>query len=195
MQSILCIWAAVAGLGGAAANLPEIAIDGNRLTITTATMRAVFDGPLVRSVRPLDRDVEFVEESAGPGIELFYLAKDLLAADKHQKTSIVRLSPSSVRIDVNGADSTRSMLVAVDSDTGDIRITPDGLSNRRGLRAVRWNLPVHPAANVILPCVNGLQFRSDQQHPAGRGAPPYRFLSADEFTGLHADPLFWNRCT
>ncbi|MBI4579430.1 MAG: hypothetical protein HY718_06985, partial [Planctomycetes bacterium] len=128
--------------------------------------------------RPAGDDTEFVHPSAaGPGIDLLYLDGGLLGTDKHQQTTVRRISDRAARIEVSGEDSTRTLLVCADADTGDVRILPDGLSSRRGLRAVGWTLSAHPDAAVILPCVNGLRFRSNQPHP-----PSHRF----------AWPMEWN---
>ncbi|NLX22084.1 MAG: hypothetical protein GXY55_10530 [Phycisphaerae bacterium] len=143
-----------------------IEINGTKLTVRTATVEADFDGPILRGVRPAGSDVEFASPAAaGPGIDLLYLDGSLLNVDKHERVAVRRLSELAARVEVSGADTTRTLLVVTDPDTGDIRITPDGLSNRRALRAVRWTVPLHAECMVTLPCVNGLQFRVDQPHP------------------------------
>ena len=137
--------------------------------MATATVRAVFEGAILQSLRPADADVEFVQPGTkAAGLDLLYMNGELLGTDKHQTVQVVRVSDIAARIEVTGADSTRTLLVVADADTGDIRITADGLSARRGLRAVRWTLPVHADATFLLPCVNGLRFKASQPHPPTR---------------------------
>jgi len=166
MHGITCLLAACFAAASPATRPAAIEISETRLTVRTATVEAGFDGPVLRSIRPAGGDVEFVSPAAtGPGIDLLYLDGGLLNVDKHQKIAVRRISERAARIEVSGADTTRTLLVVADADTGDIRITPDGLSNRRALRAVRWTLPLHAECTVTLPCVNGLQFRADQPYP------------------------------
>lgn len=155
--------------GVAAATPSPIHVDGNRLTVTTPTVRAEFDGAILRSLRPADSDVEFVQPGANViGLDLLFLNTELLGTDKLESTRVVRISDFAARIEVSGADSTRTLLVAVDPDNGDIRLTPDGLSNRRGLRAVRWTMPVHGDVTTVLPLISGVQFRTNQREPHTR---------------------------
>ncbi|UCD29704.1 MAG: hypothetical protein JSV03_04265 [Planctomycetota bacterium] len=140
-----------------------------KLTISTPTIQAVFEGPVLQSLRPANSEVEFAQSGANVlGLDLLYLNSELLGTDKLQTVRVIRISDFAARIEVSGADSMRTLFVAVDADTGDIRITADGLSNRRGLRAVRWTLPVHGDVTVILPIINGAQFRTSQSEPHSR---------------------------
>ncbi len=161
----------VVTLAAAPSTQPALEIEGTRLTVRTPAVEASFDGPVLKSVRPPGSDVEFIHPAAaGPGVDLLYLDGSLLGTDKHQQIAVRRISDSAARIEVTGEDSTRTLLVAVDPDNHDIRITPDGLSNRRGLRAVRWTTSYHPECTFVLPCVNGIRFGKSQPHP-----PSHRF--------------------
>lgn len=148
---------------------PSLDVQENRLTIKTATVEAVFEGPVLRSLRPAGSEVEFIQPDApGPGVDLMYLDWSTVGTDKQQTITIRKLSPLAARIDVIGADTDRTLTIVADADTGDIRITPDGLSNRRTLRVVRWTLAAHPEVTAFLPCVNGLEVRPDRPHPPTR---------------------------
>lgn len=148
---------------------PSVEVQDNRLTVQTSSVRAVFDGPVLESLRPMDSDLEFVHPAAdGPGVNLMFLDGGVVGTDRHQTVAVRKLSDFAARIEVSGDDSDRSLTVIADPRTGDLRITPDGLSSRRGLRAVRWSMAAHPQATAVLPCVNGLQIRSDQPHPSTR---------------------------
>ncbi len=156
-------------LSAASAVYAGVRVEGTKVTISTPTVEAVFDGPILRSLRPAGSDVEFIQPEANVvGLDLVYLNTELLGTDKLQTVRVVRVSDIAARIEVDGADSTRTLLVAIDLDTGDIRLIPDGLSNRRGLRAVRWTMPVHGEVTTILPIINGIQFRTNQREPHTR---------------------------
>lgn len=156
---------------------PSIEIDGQKLTARSQTVEVRFDGASITSVKPVGQDLEFIHaKPADPGSDLLYLNGTTLGTDKHQAVDIKKLSDVAARITMTGADSQRSLTVTLDPDTGDVRVTPDGISNRRGLRAVRWQVPIHAKATAILPVVNGMQFRSDQPHPPSRRHPwPFKW--------------------
>ncbi len=167
LSLISCVLAT--GMNAAAISQTGVRVEGTKLTVSTPTVRAVFEGPVLASLRPADSEVEFVQAGANvTGLDLLYLNSELLGTDKLQTVRVVQITEIAARIEVNGADSTRTLLVAVDPDTGDIRLTPDGLSNRRGLRAVRWTFPLHGQVHTVLPIINGIQFRTDQPEPHTR---------------------------
>ncbi len=172
----LLIGACVSSLSAAE---PGVFVDGQKLTVRTRTVEAVWDGPAIIKLAGADGGVQFV--TAGPvaaGVDLFYLNGNTLGQDKHQSVSVRQLSPLAARIVVEGDDSRRSLLVAIDPDTNDIRVTPDGLSNRRGVRSVGWRVPFVPEATVILPVVNGLQLRPDKPWPGnGRFGWPFQWCA------------------
>lgn len=156
-----------------------ITVEGQKLTARTSTVQAVFDGPAIVSLTDAEGSVLFTgTEPPAPGTDLFYLNGNTLGQDKHQSVSVRQISPLAARITVQGDDSRRSMLVAVDPETHDILVTPDGLSNRRGLRSVGWRVPFAPEATVILPVVNGLQLRPDRPWPGnGRFGWPFQWCA------------------
>jgi hypothetical protein len=159
----------------AAADEPTLSIEETRLTVRTRTAMAVFDGPSLVSLRGVSDDVEFVQPSPGSdSLDLYYLHGDARGEDKQQRVTVTRLSDRAARIVVEGADSRRTLLVAADEATGDVLVTPGGMSNRRGLRSVGWKVPLDAAAKVILPVVNGLQVVAGEAHPGG-GRFPWPF--------------------
>lgn len=165
-------------LGGIAMSASaEITVDGSIVSVTTATLVARFDGAALTSLSPVGASNEFIHAlvPATP-IDLVYLNGERRGQDKHQTTEVRRISPHAARIDVRGADSNRSLLVRVDPTNGDLCLTPDGLSTRRGVRAVRWSVAFDPECDLILPCVNGLLVRSATAYPGGeRFEWPYRW--------------------
>lgn len=59
--------AALALLAAAAlVRAQSLTIDGNKLTVRTPTVEVSFDGPVVTSIRPAGRDIEFVHPAAPP---------------------------------------------------------------------------------------------------------------------------------
>ncbi len=157
----------LAGFSGVApAATATIEIADARLTVRTPVVEAVFDGLALVSLRPAGQEVEFAAGRCPvAGVDLLYLDGSLLSTDKHQKVTLRRLSDRAARIDVVGDDTRRSLLVVADPETGDVLVTPDGLSARRGLRAVQWTLNLHPEATGMLPCVNGMIVRSSADPP------------------------------
>ncbi len=150
----------------AMADPTSISVDGSRLTVQTATLEAVFDGPRILSIRPLEQSTDFAHPvPAESGVDLIFINGEVVGKDKHQTVVVRKLSDLAACIEVQGDETRRALFVSVDLKNGDLRITPDGLSDRRGLRAVRWTVPMHPEATVILPVVNGLQFNAQQPHP------------------------------
>lgn len=159
-------WTLALTAAGSPTTQPALEVTGTRIAVHTAKVEAVFDGSVLRSVRPAGSETEFIHPAAAePGVDLLYLDNSLCGTDKHQKVTVRALSKIAARIEVVGEDTTRTLLIAADADTGDILVQPDGLSNRRGLRAVRWTMSMHPDCTFVLPCVNGLRFGKSQPHP------------------------------
>lgn len=152
-------------------------IEDVKVTATTPTVQVVFDGPSLVSVRRLPDGPEFVQRpTEGQPLDVFYLHGDTFGVDKHQKTSVRRLSETAVLITVEGEDARRSLLVAVDLDSGDVLVTPDGLTHRRGVRSVGLRVALHAEDEAILPVINGLRVRQGQQRPSnGRFAWPFEW--------------------
>jgi len=145
-----------------------LTVDGSKLLVQTASLRAQFDGAALTSLRPADDEVEFVHPTPPTvPIDLYYVGGATFGRDKHERCSVRKISDLAARIVVAGEDTERALLVRIDPATGDLCITPDGLSNRRALISVRWVVAVHPEAELILPVVNGLVVRSDRPWPPG----------------------------
>lgn len=166
----------------AAGEPPLVAIEDQTLTVRTGTVKVVFEGAKMTSLRPAGRDVEFLHAEPSPlAIDIMYLNWAVLGEDKHQQVSPHRLSERAALITVRGADSERSLLVVADPDTGDVCITPDGLSTRRGVRAVRWTLDLDPLVTMTLPTVSGMRVRANHHYP-----PTFRFRWPTEWNAQFA---------
>ena len=148
---------------------PSVAVEGQRITARTATVTAVFEGAALVSLTPAGEEAQFAHPTASArGVDLTYLNGEILGDDKHQTVSVKQLSPLAARVDVAGDMGRRTLCIGVDAASGDVLVTPDGLSDRRGVRAVRWTVSLEPSATLILPAVNGLIVRPDAPHPSAR---------------------------
>ncbi len=162
------VWAAPQG----------ITIEEQKLTVQTKTLTAVFDGPRLVSLRPVEQSIDFAHPvPAQLGVDVQFLNGDFVGVDKHQTTAVRKLSELAALIEIKGDETRRSLLLVIDPDNGDLRVTPDGLTDRRALRTVRWTVPFHPEATLFLPVVNGLQVNPNESHPG---------------TALWAWPVEWN---
>jgi hypothetical protein len=154
----------------------HIEIDGNQLVVRSEHMVVRFEGTQLVSVKPVGEDIEFIQRQPDqPGIDVFFLNGNRLGQDKQQKTVIERYSDTAARISVDGNDSFRSLMVAVDPDTADVCITPNGLTNRRAVRSVGWSFGIAPEATIILPVVNGLKLPPGQKQGERRFPWPFKW--------------------
>jgi hypothetical protein len=155
----------------------EMVIDGGNLAVTTKSLAARFEGAALVSVVPRAATVEFLQrEAPAIPVDIVYLNGETRGRDKQETTTVRRISPLAALIEVRGADSNRSLVVRIDAENGDLCVTPDGLSNRRGVRSVRWSMAFDPGCELVLPCVNGLRIRSDRPYPGNdRFEWPYRW--------------------
>ena len=155
----------------------RVSVEGQKTVIQSNTFTARFDGAALSSLRARDGDVEFLHsEPPGVPVDVLFMNMSTLGKDKHEECTITQLSDVAVRIVVVGEDSDRSLLIALDRDTGDLCVVPSSKTSRRGVVSVRWNLSFHPDADVILPCVNGILVKSGSEFPGNdRFAWPYRW--------------------
>lgn len=155
-----------------------VTVDGTRIVAKTAAAVATFDGPALVSFKPAGADVEFVHDVRPPfALELVYVTGGAtLQKDKHETLTVRSLSPQAALVVVQGEDSRRELLITTDDDTGDICVTPSGMSNRRTLLAVRWTMSLADPADAILPVVNGLYVPANKAWPpAGRFPWPFQW--------------------
>lgn len=152
-------------------------IDDQKLTVTTDTVRVAFDGAALVSIRPRPEGPDFLRPATeGQPLDLFYVNGQAFGVDKHQKTTVRSLGANAALIAVEGDDTRRSLLVAVDPDTHDVLVTPDGLSRRRGVRSVGLRVALHGESEAILPVINGLRVRQGLSQPAnGRWGWPFEW--------------------
>jgi hypothetical protein len=169
--SIRALIAAPNGCAVQAADLPTLAgqgmrIDGNRLVVQAPRFTAVFENGALTSVIARQGGVEFCrrDPEAFP-LELVYVNGSSMQADRHHKVTNKLLSDRAARIIMSGDDSDREMLLDIDPISGDLRIAPSGCGNRKGLRAIRWNVPFARGAALVLPIYNGTLIESSRAYP------------------------------
>jgi hypothetical protein len=173
MYSLLLVPVALA-FSAPPANDVHLDIEDQRTTIRTPSVTVVFGGPAIASIRGPE-GVEFAHgDPPANAVDLYYFNGQAFGQDKHQTVSVRKLSSLAARIVVDGADTKRSLLVAADPDTGDVLVTPDGISRRRGVRSVGMKLAVHGETELILPVINGLRIRQGAEQPPG-GRWPWPF--------------------
>lgn len=145
---------------------PSLTVENLKVTVRTSRVIAVFDGPALISVRGIDQPAEFADpKPPAQPLDLVYMNWSRLGQDKHQTTTVRKLSDLAAMVTIKGADSTRSLLIAADPATGDVCVSPDGISNRRGVRTVQWRFALHPQATAILPVINGTQIKPGTDYP------------------------------
>ncbi len=170
------ILAILAGRAGAAGS-EAVQVDGNRVSLRGPNVQVVFEGGAVTSIRGIAGGTEFLGGAPAPqALELFYFNDEAVGQDKHQTVAVTRLSPLAARVVIEGDNTRRALLLCVDPDSGDVLVSPDGLSFRRGVRSVGWKLAFHTEAELFLPVVNGLRVKTAQVRPSdGRFGYPFEW--------------------
>ncbi|MCD6302269.1 MAG: hypothetical protein J7M15_01945 [Anaerolineae bacterium] len=149
-----------------------IARDG-RLEVDAPRFAARFEGAALVAFQSKPDGVEFCRrDDEGWPLELTYTDGSVLQADVRQRVQAVGLSDLAARVILEGADSDRELFVRLDPKTGDLCVTPSGQSARRGVAAVRWNIPYVPEATLVLPGINGLSVATERPYP---GAHRFRW--------------------
>ena len=122
------------------------------------------EGATLVSVVDRKTGAEFCRKDSAPfPLELVYINKDVLASDKHLAVEVKLLSPLVARVLLLGNDSDRELFVRLDPENGDLCVSPAGHGERRGLQAVRWNIPFASDVKLILPCRNGIEVAGDRE--------------------------------
>ena len=136
-------------------------VKDSTLTVRSKTFTAVFAGAGLTSLVDRKTGAEFVRKGAGAfPAELYYLSKRTLGEDANQRVTVKLLSDHVARIILTGDGSDRELFVRLDRRTGDLCVRPSGQSVRRGVLAVRWNVPFAPEVQFVLPIEGGKTFRA-----------------------------------
>ncbi len=149
----------------------------DKIEVESERFTAELEGPALRRFTDRGSGAEFIRAAAaGPPLTLFYVDSSELTADKHEHVEVKPLSDLAARIIVVGNDSDRELLLRLDPETGDLCVRPAGQSARRGLTSIRWNLDFAREAQLVLPCVNGIQVEAARKFPGNDRFPwPFRW--------------------
>jgi hypothetical protein len=155
----------------------QIRQEHDALIVESERFTARLDGAALTSFVERSTGTEFCRRETKPfPLELYYVHGEALGADKLQQVAVSVLSPTAARVVITGSESERELFIRLDAQTGDLCVKPAGLSARRGLASVRWNVAFAAEAALILPCVNGILVRKDNAFPTDdRFAWPWRW--------------------
>jgi len=146
----------------------QINVQDQALIVESKRFTARIDAGLLTSLVDTKTGTEFCRNDAAPyPLELVYFNKDRLAADRLQEVAVKLMSPHVARVVFSGNDSDRELFVRLDPETGDLCVRPSGQSARRGVWAVRWNIPFVREAALVLPVRNGIEVVSDRDITPG----------------------------
>jgi len=155
----------------------KIQVDDSSIMVQSRKFKAEFEGATLTNFSSTSTGVEFCREdkSVFP-LEFYFAQGDTLGEDKHQEIIVKPLSDIAVRVILMGNDSDRELLLRLDSETGDLCISPSGHCARQGVASIRWNIAFARESKLILPCVNGILVESDRKFPKNDRFPwPYRW--------------------
>lgn len=79
-----------------------------------------------------------------------------------QNVTVRLLSPGVARVIYAGNNTDRELFIRLDPETGDLCVRPSGQTARRGLMAIRWNIPFVREAKLVLPTRNGIEVTADR---------------------------------
>ena len=151
--------------------------DGSKLTVESRHFTAEFEGARLISVIARQGGTQLCrKDSSVFPLALVYANGDMLKEDKHHRIQVKPLSKLAARIIIAGDDSDRELFIRLDGATGDLCVTPNGSSARRGVLAIRWTIAFAREDALVLPCVNGLLVESNREFPGNdRFSWPFRW--------------------
>ena len=152
----------------------RIRVEDKGLIVESERFTARLDGGVLTSLVDRGSGVEFCRAEAAPfALELCYVNGDIVAAGKALTVEVKGLSDIAARVIFVGEDADRELFIHLDAATGDLCVRPSGHGDRRGLRSVRWNVPIAQEAGLVLPCHNGMEIVASRDHaPAARSEWP-----------------------
>ena len=152
----------------------RIRVEDKSLIVESERFTARLDGGVLTSLVDRGSGVEFCRAEAAPfALELCYVNGDTVAAGKALTVEVKGLSDIAARVIFVGEDADRELFIHLDAATGDLCVRPSGHGDRRGLRSVRWNVPIAQQAGLVLPCHNGMEIVASRDHaPAARSEWP-----------------------
>ncbi len=141
----------------------NIKVEKENITVYSKEFKAVFKQANLVSITPLNEKIEFMHpDKVVIPLDLYFIGNYTLRKDKHQQYIFQALSNIAARIIIKGEESDLSLLITLNETTGEMCVTPSGLSSRRGLISMRWNIAFNPLIKLILPCVGGITIDNEK---------------------------------
>jgi hypothetical protein len=156
----------------------NISMQGHQtLLVESPRFTARVEGASLASVVARPSGTEFLRNDEPPyPLDIYYVHGDTFGQDKHEQVVVKPLSDLAARVVVTGNDTERELFLRLDPHSGDLCVTPNAVSNRRGVVSVRWNIPFARETSLVLPCVNGIFVEPDREFPRNDRFPwPFRW--------------------
>lgn len=155
----------------------HIRVEKQTLFVETTRFTARLEGGLLVSLVDRESGAEFCRPASGFPLDLVYVNRESVGAEAGWKpndgpagdsrplaadATVKLLSPYVARVVYAGHNTDRELFVRLDPETGDLCVRPSGQSVRRGLLAIRWNIPFVREAKLVLPTRNGIEVTADR---------------------------------
>ena len=155
----------------------HIRVQDRTLLVESLHFTARLEGGLLASLVDRETGAEFCRPatSAFP-LDLVFMNRESVGAEpgcapevgageptrpSGRFVTVKSLSPGAARVVYAGNNTERELFIRLDQETGDLCIRPSGQSARRGLMAIRWNIPFVREAKLVLPSRNGIEVTAD----------------------------------
>ena len=155
----------------------HIRVQDQTLLVESLHFTARLEGGMLVSLVDRETGTEFCRSAtAGFPLDLVYLNRESVGAEPGCAPEVVAgdptrpsarfltvksLSPGAARVVYAGNNTERELFIRLDQETGDLCIRPSGQSARRGLMAIRWNIPFVREAKLVLPSRHGIEVTAD----------------------------------
>jgi len=152
---------AVAAAGGADGRGPvSVRVEGSRILVETATLRAVLDAGRLVSLRSRRTSEEFLDGKGGEGspLALVYRAGERVPVDpaRFGQATVRALSATRAEVVLSGWDADGTLVVGADPENGDLVLEPGAFSSRPGVRACRYSIAgIAPGLELVAPFFQG----------------------------------------
>lgn len=156
----------------------HICVEGQTLFVESRSFTACLEGGLLVSLADRETGAEFCRPAASTSpLDFVYMNRESAGAEpggppadgpaegtrlSTRNVTVRSLSPSVARVIYAGDNTDRELFVRLDPETGDLCVRPSGQTARRGLLAIRWNIPFVREAKLVLPTRNGIEVTADR---------------------------------
>ena len=148
----------------------HIRIKDQTIFVESLHFTARLEGGMLASLVDRETGAEFCRPAASAfPLDLVYSNRESVGVEPGSGTwpagggmTVKSLSPDVARVVYTGNNMERELFVRLDRETGDLCIRPSGQSARRGLMAIRWNIPFAREAKLVLPTRNGIEVTADR---------------------------------